>query len=234
MQAVIFAAGKGTRMGSETVPKPMRTVAGKSLLEHKLDAMPEEVDEVILIIGHLGHVIRSHFGDEYNGRRIRYVEQEALNGTAAALHLAKDILNGRFLTMMGDDLYAKEDMHRAALANPDEWAVVALQVDDLGSAGKIVLDEDGRAVDIIEGADHSGGAGLLNTGLCAIDMRIFEFPMLLKSPTSSEYNLPQTMIRASVPKTLITATSWLQMTSPEDLQKAEQILAKPDNSTTQE
>ena len=45
MQAVILAAGRGTRMKELTkdTPKPMLTVGGKNLLELKLAILPEEV-----------------------------------------------------------------------------------------------------------------------------------------------------------------------------------------------
>ena len=69
MQAVILAAGRGVRMGAltESTPKPMLQIKGRTLLEYKLAALPEEVDEVIIVVGYLGGMIQSHFGGEYNG-----------------------------------------------------------------------------------------------------------------------------------------------------------------------
>ena len=102
MQAVILAAGRGTRMGglTDTVPKPLLLVAGKSLLAHKLDALPSEVHEVIFVIGYQGQMIREEFGSEYGGRRVQYVEQEELNGTMGAVSLAKPLITGRFIVIL--------------------------------------------------------------------------------------------------------------------------------------
>ncbi len=104
-QAVILAAGKGTRMLPLTLtrPKPLQEVLGKNLLEWKLSALPDSITEVIFIIGYQGEQIRAFFGDRWEGRAIFYAEQQELNGSAGALLCAKDLLRGRFLVMMGDD-----------------------------------------------------------------------------------------------------------------------------------
>src|SRR4051812_34627957 len=104
MQAIILAAGRGSRMGelSKQIPKPMIVVAGKTLLQHKIEALPPEVNEIVIIVGHLSGYITSHFGSEYQGRKITFVEQNELLGTAAALFMAKDLVKGRFISMMGD------------------------------------------------------------------------------------------------------------------------------------
>jgi len=111
-QAVILAAGKGTRMLplTETRPKPMQEVSGKNLIEWKLAALPEAIRDVVIVVGYQGEQIREFFGDMWHGRSIRYVVQEKLNGTAGALWSARNLLHGRFLVLMGDDLYAKEDI----------------------------------------------------------------------------------------------------------------------------
>lgn len=227
MQAVILASGRGTRMRdlTDTVPKPMLTVAGKSLIEHKLDVLPPEVDEVILIVGYLGQVIRDAFGDEFGGRRIRYVEQETLDGTAAALWLARPYLTERFVVLMGDDLYSREDID-ACLSRSD-WSILIQETETMASGGRMVMDEAGHIVAIEEG-DHRGKPGLMNTNLFALDPRVFEYPMVPKAEGSDEYGLPQTVLAASlasgIPLVAVNATFWFQITAPEDLKRAEETL----------
>lgn len=226
MQAVILAAGKGTRMKelTQSVPKPMLMVNGKTLIEHKLDVLPPEVTEVILIIGYQGDVIREYFKDEFGGRKIRYVEQEDLNGTAGALWLAQPFLTDRFVVMMGDDLYARKDVE-ACFASP-EWSVLVEKTETMASGGRMVMDESGNIVDIAEG-EHSG-SGLMNTNMFCLDSRLFEYPMVPKSEGSEEYGLPQTVLAVSrstgIALAPVSATFWIQVTAPEDLQKAEAAL----------
>lgn len=228
MQAVILAAGKGTRMKdlTEEVPKPMLKVLGKTLLEHKFDELPEAVNEIIIVIGYHGDVIRNRFGDSYNGRSIRYVVQETLDGTMGAVWKAKDLIADRFLVMMGDDLYARADIQRCV--DSSDWALVAEETAHMASGGRVVTDEHGVILDIVEG-EHHGTEGLMNTNLFVLDTRIFSEPMVPKSPGSSEFGLPQTVLPASkrlgIPLHVIPVTSWIQITAPEDIAKAEERLS---------
>jgi len=91
---VILAAGRGTRMNHlcNNCPKPMLAIQGKPKLEYTLDTLPENVDEVIFIVGYLKRIIQDHFGSEYKGKKIRYVEQKELNGTGGAIHLVKNMI----------------------------------------------------------------------------------------------------------------------------------------------
>jgi NDP-sugar pyrophosphorylase family protein len=99
LSAVVLCAGKGTRMLplTEHHPKPLQEVLGKNLIEWKLEALPSEVADVILVIGHQGEQIQNFFGDEWKDKTIRYVVQKELNGTAGALLAAKPLLGERFL-----------------------------------------------------------------------------------------------------------------------------------------
>lgn len=227
MQAVILASGRGTRMKelTETMPKPMLRVVGKTLIEHKLDALPDSVDEAIIVIGYLGNVIEERFNDSYNGIRIRYVWQTDLSGTGSALWCAKDLLTDRFLVLMGDDIYAKKDME--ACAAVPVWSVLVERTQTMGAGGSVIIDVEGNAVGIEEG-DHRGKPGVMNTNMFVLDTRVFEEPLVPKAEGSSEYGLPQTVIAASqhmhIPLHAVDATRWIQITAPEDLAKAEALI----------
>ena len=54
-QAVIMAAGLGTRLKPHTLktPKPMLPVAGRPILEIKIEQLPKHVTEVILVVNYL-------------------------------------------------------------------------------------------------------------------------------------------------------------------------------------
>jgi UDP-N-acetylglucosamine diphosphorylase / glucose-1-phosphate thymidylyltransferase / UDP-N-acetylgalactosamine diphosphorylase / glucosamine-1-phosphate N-acetyltransferase / galactosamine-1-phosphate N-acetyltransferase len=228
MQAVILAAGRGTRMGelTQTRPKPLLEVAGKSLIEYELDILPDEVDEVIIIVGYLGHMIQQKLGGAYKGKRLLYVEQDVLDGTAGSLWRAAALLKDRFLVLMSDDLYSKEDAQKIALK--EDWAMLAQYAEHMNPGGRIVTNEDGT-VERIEEGDHEGESGLAGTNFFILDTRLFDYPMVPKKEGSSEFGLPQTVIAASkrsgIPFRIEPTTFWFQISDASDIQKAEAIIA---------
>ena len=229
MKAVILAAGKGTRMGSltELVPKPLLKVSGKTLLEHKLDVLPDVVDEVIMVVGYRADVIRSFFSVSHHNIKIKYATQkDHAGGTADALWQCRTYLKGRFLVMMGDDLYCREDID-TCLAHKD-WTILVQQVPDTRVGGKVILDNQRHVVDILE--KNTGGAGFVNTNMFVLDTRIFDISPVPKAPGSLEFGLPQTVLAAStsfgIPLRVVPATHWIQITNPNDLMRAENLLTQ--------
>lgn len=228
MQAVILAAGRGTRMGplTETKPKPMLEVSGKTLLEYKFEALPDDVDEVIVIVGYLKEVITGKYGDVYNGRKMTYVTQENIvGGTADALWQARPFLKNKFFVLNGDDLYARADLEACRV---HDWAVLVQRTDDVRDGAKVVLNAEHQVMEIIESGHHSGGAGAINTSMFVLDTRLFDYPQVPKASGSTELGLPQTVIAAStvsgIPLMAVEATRWIQITSPEDIARAENAL----------
>lgn len=219
MQAIILAAGKGTRMMPLTkdTPKPLLVVKGKTLLEHKFDILPEEITDIVLVIGHMGDQIRKKFGNKYKGKKIHYVEQKELLGTAHSLWQAKEVLTKPFLVMMGDDFYHKDDIRDMI---QKKWAILVHKVTMLGRGGKVVFDSNGHLKDIVEGENHGGGEGFIYTGLCVLTPDIFKYEMV-KLPNKNEYGLPQTILSALGDQKVDVLKSrfWMQASEPADLEK---------------
>lgn len=208
----------------------MLKVVGRTLLEHKFDIL-EGMDEIILIIGYQGDVIRQTYGEAYKGVPLRYVEQETLDGSMGALALARPYLSGRFLVMAGDDIYAREDVERAQRA--DDWVMIVDACEQMAAGGKVITNDEGEVVGIEEG-DHHGQPGLMNTNMFALTPDVFEYPMVPKSAGSHEYGLPQTVLAAAKANGTklhaIQTAGWIQITAPEDIAAAERSLAIEDTA----
>lgn len=121
-QAVILCGGRGTRLGNLTkaVPKPLLPVAGEVLLDRSIRLLARHgIERVLLIAGHLGDQIESHYSSgSFEGVAVEvFVEPEPL-GTAGALPLVKDQLDEQFLLVYGDvfidfDISRVRDAHQA-------------------------------------------------------------------------------------------------------------------------
>lgn len=225
MQAVIMAAGLGTRLRPHTLttPKPMLPVAGRPILEWTIDGLPSEIDEVILVVSYLKERVTGHFGAGWHGRKMTYVEQVTLDGTGGALRACEPLLRDRFAVLNGDDLYATEDI-RAALANG--LAVAAQETGPQDRFGLLATDADGRLVDIVEATAGSPKSGLVNVGLYALDRRFFDFP-LVPIKNGSEFGLPQTIAAMAKehPVAVVKTSFWLPIGYPADLERATAALA---------
>lgn len=162
MQAVILAAGRGTRMGplTETTPKPMLPVADAPLVEHVADAAVEAgADELVVTVGYGADRLREHLGDAHRGVPVRYAVQESQRGTADALAAAADHVDGAFAVLNGDSLYRGADLARLFESPP---RIGAFRVDDPSQYG--VLTVDGDAVTEVREKPSDPATDLVNAG----------------------------------------------------------------------
>jgi NDP-sugar pyrophosphorylase family protein len=228
MQAVILAAGLGTRMGELTknTPKPLLKIQDRTLLEHNLTAMPDEIDEVVLVVGYLEEQIRTFIGNEFLGKKIIYVQQKDLKGTAHALSMCKGRLHGRFLVIMGDDLYYKKDLE--ALVKKSLAILIWEMRDDAlkdGRNGLIKTDDYGQVIDIVERQPAQRGV-MVNTGAYVLDETFFDYPLVSAGIPATEYGLPQTflqMVKKGAKVSVVKAQWWHKVGSPNDLTNHSQV-----------
>lgn len=83
----------------------MVPVCGRPFMEYQLELLRDSgVDDLVICLGHLGHIVEQYFGDGRRfGIRIRYgYERDRLLGTAGALKHVEEILRDVFFVVNGD------------------------------------------------------------------------------------------------------------------------------------
>ncbi len=110
MRAIILAAGVGSRLHPITDEKPkcLVTVAGRSILQHQLDAyLSAGVSEVLVLTGHMQEQIHA-FCEDYGDKRIRCISNDdyAVTNNMYSLYLAlKECGEDGYLLSNGDCVY---------------------------------------------------------------------------------------------------------------------------------
>jgi len=184
-QAVILCAGRGSRLAplTDKIPKVLVEVDGVSLLEYKLKLLDGLVDEVILIIGYKGDMIREKFGDVYGGLKIKYCVQEKTLGSGHAILQAKDLLTDQFIVLNGDDFYLRGDLEKLLL---ERFAILGFEVDNPKSFGVLNIDERGHLVAVDEKPEFPK-SNFVNIGVYAFDVSIFD--KKLEKSSRGEYEI---------------------------------------------
>ncbi len=182
MQAIILAAGNGTRFAplSLTKPKPLFSIFGISILEHNLNELVGIADEVFLIVGYEQEQIKKVIGDNYKNIKINYIEQKEQNGTGAATKITFDYLDDKFLLLNGDDYYFQEDIKKVIDSFP---CVLVKEHDSPSSFGVISIERD--KVKGLEEKPKNPSTNLVNTGLYYLPKTILEYE--IKKSGRGEY-----------------------------------------------
>ncbi len=150
MKVILPVAGKGTRLLPITrhTPKPLIRVAGRPVLDYVMDRLDGlDVEELIFITGHLKEQIESFVKDRYTIPS-RFVEQKVQDGTAGAVALGRDYIDGPVLIVFVDTVFdADISIVNSSTADGIIWAK---EVEDYQRFGVIVTDEDGYMERIVE------------------------------------------------------------------------------------
>ena len=171
--AIILAAGKGTRMKSDK-HKVLHPIAGHPMLEHLMASVGElGPDRLAVVVGAGREQIEAAVGT----RAVTCLQEPQL-GTGHAVQQAEGALAdfaGDVLVLYGDVPFVKASTMRAMLARlhgPDAPAAVVLgfEPDDPLAYGRVIADDDGRIIKMVEYKDADEGeraCRLCNSGLIA-------------------------------------------------------------------
>ena len=157
LATVILAAGKGTRMKSK-FPKVLHNVCGGTMLSYVLDAAHGAgVKKIIVVVGYGAEQVAREVAG-----RAQIVSQPEQLGTAHALLQAGPLLrdfNGHLLVLCGDTplieagtLAELIQSHRSTGAAA---TVLTARLEDPAGYGRVVRDNQGGVVRIVEQKDAS-------------------------------------------------------------------------------
>src|SRR6266852_5586404 len=106
MDAIILAAGLGTRLRPYTLttPKPLLPVRGRPILDWTLAALPPVVTRVVVVTHYLAEQFRDYLRQQSHFADWATVHQAKPRGTGDALMACRDVVRSeRFLVLNGDD-----------------------------------------------------------------------------------------------------------------------------------
>lgn len=206
---------------TEITPKPLIVVCGKPILQHVVEALPQEIDELILVVGYLKEQIETFCGTEYLGKKVTYVTQENFaGGTGDALLCTRNLVQGKFMFMFADDIHGKDAL--AKLVTFDH-AILSTHSDTPERFGVFLLNEDGTLKEVVEKPEVPP-SHLISTGVFVAYPSIFEYT-IHPSPSGELYATDLiSQYTKDHPMQVIEQTEWLPIGYPEHIKEAESVL----------
>jgi NDP-sugar pyrophosphorylase family protein len=225
MDAVILAAGLGTRLRPYTLhtPKPLLSVAGRPILDWTLGALPRSVDRVIVVVHYLAEQFEAYLRAQKHIAQWSTVRQDEPRGTADALRASRgQIQSERFLVLNGDDLYGAGDL--AALANCPAGLLVH-PVDEPRHYGIAFVRADGTLERLLE-KPNLQGRHLANTGAYVFPREVFQAEPSLSARGEYEITDYVSALAARQAFMVVQASFWLPMGTVDVWQRAQTMNIK--------
>ncbi|HTN73127.1 MAG TPA: NDP-sugar synthase [Methylomirabilota bacterium] len=193
MKAMVFAAGRGLRLGSltETTPKALVPVAGRPMIEYPLLLLRHYgIHEIIVNLHHLGEQIEAYLGDGAKlGLNIRYSKEPELLDTGGGLLKAKPFLEGGTFIVINTDVLI--DLSLAELIafhkKNSATATLVLRPDELADQyGSMEIDSESRIYRFLQAKRENtlavSGTKLMFTGVQVLEPAVFNYMKIDGAP----------------------------------------------------
>jgi len=199
LAVVIMAAGKGTRMKRDDIPKVCNLVLGKPLIQYVVDqAKALSATKIVCIVGHQQDVVRETLKNE----PVLFAEQLEQLGTGHAVlqtaNILKDfsgdviVLSGDVPMLKGSTLSALLDKHHSG-----KFAATVLTAlaDEPKGYGRVLRTQDDLFDCVVEHKDATAEQLKINSGIYVFDSTLLykKLPEVSNSNAQSEYYLPDVL-----------------------------------------
>jgi mannose-1-phosphate guanylyltransferase len=154
MKALVLIGGFGTRLRpiTYTVPKQLIPLAGKPMLFHVLDLLPDGVEEVVLATGYKAEAIDAFVREHPPRFPVRTVPEAEPLGTGGGMKNAGDGMSDPFF-LLNSDVIARVDLAEMARRHAAHGGVGTMglaEVEDTRPYGVAALEADDRIRAFVE------------------------------------------------------------------------------------
>ncbi len=221
MDAIILAAGLGTRLRPHTLttPKPLLRVQNRPILDWTLGALPPSVDRLIVVVHYLAELVEAYLDQQKHFTRHVVVPQGEPRGTGdALLRCQKHVVSDHFLVLNGDDLFGAQDL--AALAACPA-GLLAAPVDEPQRFGIAYLKSDGTLEKLVEKPKDLPPPQLANAGAYVFPKEVFQIKIGLSARGEYEITDYVSQLVARQPVHVVRSSFWLPIGTEEVWKQAE-------------
>jgi bifunctional UDP-N-acetylglucosamine pyrophosphorylase/glucosamine-1-phosphate N-acetyltransferase len=233
MDAVILAAGEGTRLRplTSTRPKPMLPIAGKPILEWGLEALDcVGIKNAFIVTGYKKEAIEKYFGKKFRGLKLKYLVQEEQLGTGNALAAAEGKTKAEFLVMNGDVFYTRKFLSTLLEQHAKKKAKTSISLVEVTKPQEYGIVEVLRnKVKSLTEKPSKPKSRLANSGVYILNQSIFPLLDELKKSRRMEYELTdalKTLIKKGQVHGFRCKGQWIDIGRPWNLLDANEILMK--------
>ena len=248
MNAIILAAGEGSRLQPETtnIPKVMVKLFGKSLLEMQIDVFKKcGINDISVVTGYLA--------DKITFPSINYFKNENYSSTAGneSLFCAKEKLQDSTIITYGDLVFEKAVIEQVIDFKGDIGIAVELDwklhyggrtLHPMSEADNVMFDKEGNILEIrknIQKPDSKIGefAGIVKLSKKGSNILLKKFYELQKSHSGRFHNAPslkqsiipdmiQELIDSEINvEPIYVSGKWCEIDTPQDLQIARKLFS---------
>ena len=244
MDAVVLAAGEGTRLRplTEDKPKGMVEVDGDPILTHCFEQLVAlGAEQLVVVVGYMKEKIIQYYGDEFDGVPITYTHQREQNGLAHALLTTEEHVDGDFMLLLGDNIFRAnlEDVVRRHSEERTDAAFLVEEVpwEEATRYGVCDTNKYGEIVEVIEKPDDPP-TNLVMTGFYTFTPAIFHACHLVQPSHRDEYELSDAvdlLLQSGRTIDAIGLDGWrIDVGYPEDRDEAERRLQNEQAERTEE
>lgn len=242
--AIILAAGKGKRMNSDGTNKVVLPLGEKPMILHAVAFVKSlDLSPIVAVVGFAKESVQNILKEE---QIIFAIQQEQL-GTADALSKGVEVLPENIehvLVIQGDDAFFYREENRVLVQKlihkhiemNSSVTFLTIELEDPFGIGRIIRDENGNVIKIIEEKDASEVQRQIkevNSGCYVFETKFLKkyLPQVRKSSVTGEYYLVSLVDLAAKNNETIVAVeggkiAWRGVNTPAELEEARKLYSQ--------